>query len=311
MKGSWEDFEHHSECFEHSQNQQFLSQADVRQSAFAPDRNVLRSIPVSTIESTTATSSNAYLSASATAVVTGTSNIPANQFAAVGPTQKPGFRFGSNHVTDSMPGQTAGPSFAPMPRAPTQIQNAHAFNDANPRELITEQPSKWAQTKDLMRRAYVSVIQSNATASENALPPGLQNYTGQNLCFINAVLQALSKVPSFTEGLKSSRSPTRHQLIDQLVRLLDELDGSADSFKPRSLDTTAFRMAASMRSRGLVISPHSNVQRQSQQDAAEFLSWLLAELHTSLNDVPQATTVTNVQSNLGKPLLSIVYPVLS
>ena len=138
-----------------------------------------------------------------------------------------------------------------------------------------------------LRRAFGQVPISNSGSVR--LPPGLVN-SGQNLCFINTILISLSKLPSFADDIIASRSPTGAQLVNHLADLFERLNQLSQG---AALTTTAFRQVASIRNPSLIVAPHYNTT-QSQQDAAEFLTWLLSELRSSLNTSSlQDNTVSN------------------
>ena len=113
-------------------------------------------------------------------------------------------------------------------------------------------------------------------------PPGLRN-EGQNLCFMNSILQCLARTPKLCANLSTETnreaecSVAESVLLNTLVEILNNclVDNSTSS-----LDPMAFRQAASTLHSGLVAPPS---QRQVQQDAAEFFMWLMDTVHTLLN----------------------------
>ena len=121
-------------------------------------------------------------------------------------------------------------------------------------------------------------------------PPGISN--SGNTCFINSTLHSLAWTPGFLELLKtantrelqpSSTTSPNAQLLKSLHSVLERChvipDGSS-SFS--AIDSSEFLADVSQLAPYLVASPKSG-QRQSQQDASEFLLWLLDNLPS---DVP-------------------------
>lgn len=121
-------------------------------------------------------------------------------------------------------------------------------------------------------------------------PPGLRN-KGQNLCFINSVLQCLARSPYLAQCLTVDAAKelectvAESLLLSTLSELLDLLTAEPETLDSSVLDPTAFRQATSSLKPGLV-APVG--QPQSQQDAAELLMWLLDTVHSILNKNRQA-----------------------
>lgn len=113
-------------------------------------------------------------------------------------------------------------------------------------------------------------------------PPGLRN-EGQNLCFMNSILQCLARTPNLCKNLENETSKeaecsvAESVLLNSLAEILKQcLVQNSGS----SLDPLAFRQAASTLHSVLVAPPS---HRQVQQDAAEFFMWLMDTIHTLLN----------------------------
>lgn len=113
-------------------------------------------------------------------------------------------------------------------------------------------------------------------------PAGLRN-EGQNLCFMNCVIQCLSHTPNLVDKLVSVSSDldcsqAESIMIDSLVHLMTECKKT--NSREAVLDPTLFREAVSVFHNSVVAPP---TERQRQQDAAEFCMWLLETLHNALN----------------------------
>lgn len=113
-------------------------------------------------------------------------------------------------------------------------------------------------------------------------PPGLRN-EGQNLCFMNSILQCLARTPKLTTQLSAEISKEAECSVAESVllnTLVEILNSCLVDNATTSLDPIAFRQSASTLHSGLVAAPS---QRQVQQDAAEFFMWLMDTVHTLLN----------------------------
>ena len=138
---------------------------------------------------------------------------------------------------------------------------------------------------------YVSSFWSKPKPSE--CPPGIVN-TG-NVCFITSTLQALAWTPEFVKKLKTeckpkdeTNSPVSAKLLflRSLCGVLEKCcvlpDGSSSY---ESINSSQFLKQVSESVPHLVASPHRS-QRQTQQDASEFLLWLLDHLDGSKPNNP-------------------------
>ena len=126
--------------------------------------------------------------------------------------------------------------------------------------------------------------------SDTNLPPGLKN-NGMNLCFVNAILQSLARTPHLVsylmvDALKDLRcGVAENVLLSTLAEVLHQCSLPPEQNTIGVLDPVSFRQAASTLN-GNLFAPMGRVQ--DQQDAAEFLMWLLETIHTMLNNSKKA-----------------------
>ena len=115
----------------------------------------------------------------------------------------------------------------------------------------------------------------------NTTPSGMFNLG--NTCFINSTLQCLIWTSGFIDSLPYMYSSQVYNDNTRLVRVLDDVvnlchafpDGGGDY---RPVDVTELLRSISLVAPHLVTMPGTDGY-QSQQDAAEFLLWLLNHLH--------------------------------
>ncbi|XP_067684287.1 ubiquitin carboxyl-terminal hydrolase 33-like [Haliotis asinina] len=116
-------------------------------------------------------------------------------------------------------------------------------------------------------------------------PPGLKN-NGQNLCFMNSIVQSLSRSPHLVTYLSVDAAKelecgvAESLLLTTFVELLQQCSLPVGSNDVSVLDHTTFRQSVSALNSSLMAPPG---QGQVQQDAAEFLMWLLESVHNILN----------------------------
>jgi hypothetical protein len=315
LKGSWEEFEQHSQSLE-QQSQHLLSYQTNAQ--HGTQTSVPVQTPVScriagssktadpmqfggpqvpdsavsgiTVNSAAAAPASATASAATTAV---TSSVAVSNVDSLRPAADANAGRDTVLMRRVMPTKT----LVQQTQLP-DVANAPASGNNGPSVLSIPLPGKWAQAKDFMRRTMAVFTPANNAQCDSVTPRGLQNYSGQNLCFINAALQALSKTSSLADDLIATRSPSRPAIVYHMANLFEGLTTTTAARGHGALTTNDFRMAASLRSRGLIVSPFSN-QKQPQQDVAEFLTWLLSELHLCLNGAAEYSAVTSVQPNYG------------
>ena len=132
---------------------------------------------------------------------------------------------------------------------------------------------------------YFSSLWDHKRRSE--CPPGIRN--AGNTCFVNSTLQSLARTPGFLQALnmKKDTATSSSALLQSLHSLLDKCSVLPDASGGYvALDASEVLANVAERAPHLVVSPKSG-QRQSQQDAAEFLLWLLDALH---DDIPRTNT---------------------
>lgn len=115
----------------------------------------------------------------------------------------------------------------------------------------------------------------------NATPSGMYNLG--NTCFINSTLQCLIWTKGFIESLPYMYSSQVYNDNTRLVRVLDDVVNLCHGFADSRSDSKPVSVTELLRSISpvaphLVAMPGTDAY-QSQQDAAEFLLWLLNHLH--------------------------------
>ncbi|KAK6177280.1 hypothetical protein SNE40_015409 [Patella caerulea] len=137
-------------------------------------------------------------------------------------------------------------------------------------------------------------------------PPGIRN-NGQNLCFINSVVQCLARSPHLVQCLSVDSakelecSVSESVLLTSFVELLHQCSVDPATNTITSLDPAAFRQSASALNPQVVSPPG---QPQTQQDAAEFLMWILDTVHNILNKNRKALQSDKHQQQCGNERFS-------
>lgn len=186
-----------------------------------------------------------------------------------------------NKMPLSGTGALSSPESTPVTR---NVNNWFTKNDLRRRPLRTYESREPAQysfssTRSNIRQKFLSAF---GFSEKHDKPAGLRN-EGQNLCFMNCVIQCLSHTPGLVNCLfdESSQeldcSETESAMISALTEILSQCQRTKNE---GCLDPSLFREAVSLLNGGLV-APLS--ERQHQQDAAEFYMWLMEVLHGALN----------------------------
>lgn len=190
--------------------------------------------------------------------------------------------------------------------------------------------SSWFNSNDLRRRplrtnssfkpvslpSYPGASQSLTSKFASALgfggswtskPAGLKN-EGQNLCFMNSVVQCLSRSPCLVKDLSREMkedidcSVAESVLLSSFVELLTVCSDKPG--KHKVLNPAAFKEAVSVLNSHLVAPPG---ERQSQQDAAEFIMWLMDTLMNILNKKCSQDINNDVQNTAKFSVLKFIY----
>ena len=154
--------------------------------------------------------------------------------------------------------------------------------------LVPASPSTGSSWKSRV----MSVLGMNPYKS---MPAGLVN-GGQNLCFMNSVLQCVARSPKLQDGLINAQSDlhacTQQEVnfITSLTEVMHHLSACPGTSEISKVDPVALRQSVAILNPLLVAPPMRGQQRQ--QDAAEFLMWILQALHRCI----KANTVTNHNS---------------
>lgn len=114
-------------------------------------------------------------------------------------------------------------------------------------------------------------------------PPGIANRS-TNTCFLNACLQCIARSPRFltTISVKSVNQDVSESVsvVSCLRDLMQQLVLPKENWKFGHLCNIAFRQAAHLVRPGLIASPEDGYQQQN--DAGEFLIWLLDTVHETM-----------------------------
>ncbi|KAI8504318.1 Ubiquitin carboxyl-terminal hydrolase 21 [Branchiostoma belcheri] len=195
------------------------------------------------------------------------------------------------------PGRKLSSGLGVPPRTNNRISSSDTGLNigTNFRNPVTYSPSKYGL------RARPSPVKK--TVLDIQLPPGLQN-GGQNICFMNSILQCLAHNPILVEGLQMAmEQPTVNQSGSSLLLTFVELAADCQRHRDKDglvIDPTAFRSVVAGRKPELIVRPEwSHIQ--PQQDAAEFLTWLLDALSAEVRHGKTSLPLTPPYSPIGSP----------
>jgi len=148
--------------------------------------------------------------------------------------------------------------------------------------------------KQMTNRAHValsSALGQSVRRYDDLTPPGLRN-PGQNVCFLNAIIQAVAHTPSLPDAVFQYRvGNPGDALVCRLGELLEQLAAPVTTNVPLVLDTSEFRTQAAVEFPSGLIQRPFHVPPQRQQDAAECLAWVVDWLHTRMNRVSSQSSL--------------------
>ena len=181
------------------------------------------------------------------------------------------------------PQMSSVPRFSPiMPRgAELGRKPIHSYL-ATPNKGTKEHQEPGISSR--LKSTFMSAFGMNSHSS-NALP-GLKN-NGHNLCFMNSVLQCVARSPTLLECLSHESQrvgglPGEQALVDTVTEVLGSLSVMPGTSVTPVVDSDRLRGVLSSIPNSVVADPLGS-KPQSQQDAAEYLMWLLHALHSALN----------------------------
>lgn len=164
-------------------------------------------------------------------------------------------------------------------------------------------PESFVSEGSSLKNRFISAFGFSSTPDK---PPGLRN-EGQNLCFMNSIIQCLARTPKLTQllSLESSKesecSMEEALLLSSIVEIIENCKVEGNT---KVLDPIAFRQAASSLSNSVVAMPTG---RQTQQDAAEFYMWFMDSLHCLLNKNRKSSPNEDKKSNTTERLKTLKF----
>ena len=173
--------------------------------------------------------------------------------------------------------QLSRPSIHSYLNSPQEVQQSPVMASANMPSVS-------------LKARLMSAIGINPYSS---MPPGLVN-AGQNICFLNCLLQCLAYTPAILDCLRhdlqqlerEKKNGVGYELLLALTDLLNALNVKPGSSDVLVLDAVKLRILLSAETGSVIEQPSKSgtvTKRQLQQDCSEVLMWILDKLHQILN----------------------------
>lgn len=193
-----------------------------------------------------------------------------------------------------------------LQRHDTPTSTGSWYGNLRRRPLHTSMSSPISSTYSSATSSLKTKFMTTFFPSREKVPPGIRN-EGQNLCFMNSILQCISRSPHLLEELSkemckdSECSVVESTLVSSLLEILQNCSKYSSG---TSLDPTIFRQAASSFPR-CVVAPLTESQRQ--QDSAEFFMWLMDAVHIILNKNRKGDPSSKKSNNEQLKMLKFIY----
>ncbi|WAR26014.1 UBP5-like protein [Mya arenaria] len=162
-------------------------------------------------------------------------------------------------------------------------------------------PYTFSSTRTGIRQRFMSAFGFNEREDK---PAGLRN-EGQNLCFLNCILQCLANTPHLVDQLYAeiNKDLDCSEAESTMIASLAEILAQCQKTKTDGvLDPTLFRESVATLDGRLVCPP---TEKQHQQDTAEFFMWLMESLHGALNK--KSCTEMTVEKGSSMETLKFIY----
>ncbi|KAK3587115.1 hypothetical protein CHS0354_023569 [Potamilus streckersoni] len=214
-------------------------------------------------------------------------------------------------VSDSVGAYVSQPTHVGVPNAATSLYDTRSnHNNLKRRPLRPVQTdsinSLHTNKTSTLRSCFMSAI--GLFKNQRNKPAGLRN-EGQNLCFLNCVVQCLARSPYLFEKLEREIiedfecSVAESALFTSVLEICSNCLQKS-GFSENVIEPDAFRRAVSLLNATLVAPP---TERQGQQDAAEFFMWLIGILHTMLNKKKKDSKTSRKTESPTLKMLQFIY----